>query len=155
MIKIAKNSNGDTRSAGKMPSWQEFQEANRNHIKDVQQAMSYVSNLLNRAGEKHDFTKITQEDMFYQDFEGCMRKGANFVDGAWYSLHIEKERHHLNNKCPKDVNLIDVLEMICDCVCAGMARTGNIYELKIDDKILLKAVENTVELIKDNIEIIG
>jgi hypothetical protein len=44
------------------------------------------------------------------------------------------------------VNLIDVLEMICDCVCAGMARSGNVYPVNISSEILQKAVKNTVEM---------
>ena len=47
------------------------------------------------------------------------------------------------------MNLIDVLEMICDCVCAGMARSGEVRDLEISEDILLKAVKNTVEMCKE------
>jgi hypothetical protein len=43
--------------------------------------------------------------------------------------------------------LIDVLEMIADCICAGMARSGEVRDLEISTDILEKAVQNTVKLI--------
>ena len=49
------------------------------------------------------------------------------------------------------MNLIDVLEMIADCVCAGMARSGEIRDLEINPEILNRAVQNTAKLIKDMI----
>ena len=55
---------------------------------------------------------------------------------------------------PDDVNLIDVLDMVIDCVMAGMARTGQVYPLKIDPDVLMKAFNNTVELLKDNVVVI-
>ena len=55
------------------------------------------------------------------------------------------------SNCPDDVNLIDVLEMIADCVCAGMARSGEIRDLEINPDILNRAVHNTAKLIKDMI----
>ena len=58
------------------------------------------------------------------------------------------------SRCPEDVDLLDVLEMIVDCVCAGMARSGEVRSLEIDSDILNKAVQNTVELIKREIEVI-
>lgn len=51
-----------------------------------------------------------------------------------------KERRHLNDKVPEDVNLIDVLEMICDRVCAGMARTGAVYDVALSNETLKKSV---------------
>jgi hypothetical protein len=59
-------------------------------------------------------------------------------------------RHHLlqEDGVPADVNLIDVLDMIADCVMAGMARSGEVYSLNINPKVLAKAFVNTVELLK-------
>jgi hypothetical protein len=51
------------------------------------------------------------------------------------------------------VNLIDVLDMIVDCVMAGMARTGSVYPLEIDQDVLRRAFENTVELLKANVAV--
>ena len=89
--------------------------------------------------------------MFYDSFLSTINNGTDFVNDEWYQLHIKAERHHLLSNCPSDVNLIDVLEMISDCVCAGMARSGEVRDLEIDDNILKKAVNNTVQMIKDMI----
>ena len=67
--------------------------------------------------------------------------------------HITKERHHILSHCPDDVNLIDVLEMISDCCCAGLARQGFVREVTIPPDILMNAFKNTVELIKHNIKV--
>ena len=75
------------------------------------------------------------------------------MNDEWYQLHIRAERHHLLSHCQDDVNLIDVLEMISDCVCAGMARSGEIRDLEIDSDILNRAVKNTAELIESMIEV--
>lgn len=61
---------------------------------------------------------------------------------------------HLLSNCPDDVNLIDVLEMIVDCVCAGLARSGDIRDLEINSEILDRAVKNTAKLIKGMIEVV-
>ena len=52
------------------------------------------------------------------------------------------------------MNLVDVLEMIADCVCAGLARSGEIRDLEIDSDILNRAVQNTVKMIVDWIEVV-
>ncbi len=51
----------------------------------------------------------------------------------------------------EDVNLIDVLDFIADCVMAGMARSGSVYPLKLDAVILERAFQNTVEALKSNV----
>lgn len=80
----------------------------------------------------------------------------DFFDGEWSRLHyIELERHHLDRFCPEDVNLIDVIEMICDCVVAGKARSGDVYDINISDTILQKAVKNTVETLKLHVVVEG
>ena len=80
---------------------------------------------------------------------------GNFTDGEWYPIHCKTERHHLNEHCPEDVNLIDVLEMICDCVCAGMARSGGVYPISISDDVLRKAFANTVQMCINSVEMEG
>ena len=45
--------------------------------------------------------------------------------------------------------------MICDCVAAGTARSGgDIYDVDIPADILTKAVKNTVEILKDEVEVV-
>ena len=52
------------------------------------------------------------------------------------------------------MNLIDVLEMIADCVLAGMARSGSVYPLNLPTEVLVKAFENTVQLLKENVKVV-
>ena len=44
--------------------------------------------------------------------------------------------------------------MLCDCVVAGMARSGEIYDVDVPPEVLTKAVANTVKLMKDEIEVV-
>jgi hypothetical protein len=152
MIKIYKNSNGDTRTAKKDVSFEEFQQANDMHRQDVKNVMNELAFNLMLKGSSHDFTKKTDERLFYNNFLSTMNKGTDFVNDEWYQLHIAKERHHLLSNCPKDVNLLDVLEMIVDCVCAGMARSGEVRDIEINEKILMRALNNTTMLIKNMID---
>lgn len=153
MVTIYKNPNGDSRTAPKNVSFEEFQKANDMHKEDVNQVMYELSQMIDKRGENHDCTKKSQERMFYKNFLSTMNEGTDFVNDEWYQLHIKAERHHLLSHCPDDVNLIDVLEMISDCVCAGMARSGEIRDLEINSDILNRAVQNTAKMIKDMIEV--
>ena len=154
-IIIEKNPNGDTRTAPKNISFEEFQVANNMHKKDVYEVMKYLARLIHRTGQNHDFTKKTQERLFYENFLSTMNNGTNFVEDEWYQLHVDTERHHLLSRCPEDVNLIDVLEMIVDCTCAGLARSGEVRGLEINSEILEKAVQNTVRLIVNEIDLVS
>lgn len=153
MIKIKKNPNGDTRTASKNVTYVEFQEANNMHISDVSNVMCFLAALIEDRGFRHDVAKKTREPQFYNDFVSTMNDGTNFVEGEWYQHHIATERHHLLARCPKDVNLIDVIEMIADCVCAGLTRSGEVRDLEISTDILEKAVKNTVDLLVKTIEV--
>ena len=150
MITIYKNSNGDTRTAPKNVSFEDFQTANDMHICDVKSVLSELSKIIDERGISHDYTKKSQEKMFYKNFLSTINNGTDFVNDEWYQLHIRTERHHLLSRCPDDVNLVDVIEMIVDCVCAGMARSGEVRSLEINQDILNKAVQNTVELISNS-----
>ena len=146
---IHKNPNGDTRTASKNITFEKFQEANNNHIEDVKTVMTYLSILLAEKGVKHDWTKKSEEKMFYSDFIETMAGSLDFVSGNWYQLHVNTERHHLLSRCPEDVNLLDVIEMIVDCVCAGKTRNGEVRDLEISTDILEMALKNTVKLVDD------
>lgn len=153
MIKIKKNPNGDTRTAPKNVSFEEFQEANNMHISDVSIVMYEISRMVYDRGINHDHTKKSQEKLFYENFLSTMNEGTDFTKDEWYQIHTKTERHHLLSNCPNDVNLIDVLEMIVDCICAGLTRSGEVRPVKINDDILHKAIDNTVELIKSMVEV--
>lgn len=148
-IIVYKNPNGDTRTAPKDIRLKDFREANDMHKQDVKNVMSELALKIMLTGDLHDKTKKSEELMFYNNFLSTMNDGTDFVNDKWYKLHVNEERHHLLSRCPDDVNLIDVLEMITDCVCAGMARSGEVRPVEINNEILEKALNNTVELIKD------
>ena len=157
MIKIKKHTEGDSRVAKDIPSFHDFHIANVDHIEDVKALSRFFAEELKRRVLSHDWTKITEpyESMFYRDLCGVLENRMDFFDGEWSKLHYEKlERHHLKRCCPNDVDMYDVVEMICDCVAAGMARSGEIYDVDIPAEVLTKAVRNTVELLKSQIEVV-
>lgn len=152
-IKIKRNTNGDSRVAKKTPTFYEFSDANILHVEDVKSMMKAIADMINDTGRNHDWTKAEEpyRSNFYRDLCNTIEGRIEFKDGQWNKDHYALERHHLLERCPDDVNLIDVLEMICDCVCAGMARSGEVRDLEISEDILLKAVRNTVEMCKEAI----
>ena len=152
-IIIERNPNGDTRTAPKNITFEQFQKANDMHRADVSAVMKYLAHLVHKAGLKHDYTKKSDEELFYENFLSTINNGTNFVEDEWYQLHVNTERHHLLSRCPDDVNLIDVIEMIADCTCAGLARSGEVRGLEISTEILEKAVQNTVKLITQEIDL--
>lgn len=155
VIDVTANNLGDTRTADRKPSFDKFQGANRSHMSDVQDVMHEIAKLINKAGIEHDYTKQIYDAEFYADFckvlDGSTEK---FTDMEWYQKHIKEERHHINSRCPEDVDLIDIIEHVVDCCCAGKTRSGYISPVVIDPEILQKAVENTVKLIDNNTRIV-
>lgn len=156
-IKVKRNSIGDTRTATRVPTFWELKDANALHIEDVKHMMGAIAGEIAATGRRHDFTKVhePEQSLFYREL--CAKiegKIDSFTEGEWYPMHCKTERHHINEHCPDDVNLIDVLEMICDCCCAGMARSGSVRPVTISSEILQKAVKNTVDMCVESIEIV-
>lgn len=150
MIQIKKSKTADTRSCDyTQVSKNTLQESSLQHIGDVVKALAFFSSKLTEAAGKHDFDKLTLIDWFHSDFK------TGFKETGWWDNHRLINRHHIDKPdgIPDDVNLIDVLEHISDCVMAGMARTGNIYELKLSNELLQKAFQNTVELLKLQVKV--
>lgn len=154
-ILIKKNPNGDTRTAPKNVSFEEFQEANEMHMEDVKAVMNALAKKLKEQGIRHDFTKVLFDREFYDNFLDTINNGTDFVSNSWYQTHIKLEKHHPFSKCHDDITLLDIIETIVDCVCAGKARSGEIRPLEFDEKILELAVKNTVDLINDMTEVIN
>ena len=154
-LKIHRNTNGDSRVATKVPTFSEFNDSNFEHCENVRIMMINFSKDIQAQGGKHDWTKIEEpyRSMFYRDMCNAIEGRMKFEDGEWSKLHYATERHHLLRNVPNDVNLIDVIEMIADCVCAGMARSGEVRPLEIDEFILMKAIDNTVKLMAESIEL--
>jgi len=149
-IKIKKSPTADTRTC----DWTKVTKAqllksSKQHINDVKKGLLFLSKLLKEKGEKHDWTKISDIDSFYEDF------GTGFKRTKWWKMHQQTERHHFTTKkyIPKDINLLDVLEQIVDGVMAGLARSGKYRYEPIDNEILQKAYRNTARLLMDNVKV--
>lgn len=119
------------------------------HIADVSAALSFFAQKLIETVNRHDTDKLTDIDGFHADFI------TGFKETGWWDRHRCLNRHHLTNDdgIPSDVNLIDVLDFIADCVMAGMARSGNVYPLNLPPELLERAFQNTVVLLKSQVEV--
>ncbi len=120
--------------------------ATMQHMESVLDGMLYFADKMQEVGEKHDYTKIEK----FPDFKAALESG-NIKTQSWYKYHITEERHHLLANSPDDINLIDVLEYITDCIVAGYARSDTLYDIKISKNLLNKAFDNTVEMLKKEI----
>jgi hypothetical protein len=123
--------------------------SSKQHIADVRQALMFFIEKIDDARNMHDFDKITDIDGFHRDFL------TGFKQTAWWDMHRKVNRHHLNmaDGVRENVNLIDVLDYIADCVMAGMARSGSVYELKLPPELLEAAFQNTVALLKAEVTV--
>jgi len=141
MIRIQKSATADTRSCDfANVTKQQLLLSSVQHIGDVQRGLAFFGGMLAEAAIRHDQDKITDIDGFHADFL------TGFDQQSWWNRHRQLNRHHLlqADGVPDDVNLIDVLDMIADCVMAGMGRTGTVYPLNIDPAVLMAAFQNTV-----------
>jgi hypothetical protein len=150
VITIQQSKTADTRSCDYANvSKDTLLASSKQHISDVRKALDFFMAQVCAAGQRHDTDKITDIDGFHRDFI------TGFKQTDWWDAHRKLNRHHLlqADGVPTDVNLIDVLEMIADCVMAGMARTGSVYPLNIEPDVLMRAFQNTVELLKANVRV--
>jgi hypothetical protein len=151
MIYVNKSPTADTRTCDFANiNKEELLNSSREHIGDVVKAIAFFQTQLTEAAGRHDWDKLTAIDWFHHDFV------TGFKQTGWWDNHRRIHRHHLNiaDGVPPDVNLLDVLEHIADCVMAGMARSGSVYELKLSDELLQRAFQNTVELLKEQVAIV-
>ena len=114
-------------------------------------ALAFFQSLLTSAAVAHDTDKLTDIDGFHRDFVTGF--DAGYQD--WWEAHKRLNRHHLNQDdgVRDDVNLIDVLDFIADCVMAGMARSGSVYPLSLSPELLERAFQNTVKLLEVVVEV--
>ena len=119
------------------------------HKGDIAKALGLFSMLLAEAAVRHDFDKLTAIDHFHADF------ATGFKQTGWWDNHRKVNRHHLTESdgIPDDVNLIDVLDYIADCVMSGLARSGSVYALHLPDGLLERAFQNTVSLLKASVDV--
>lgn len=150
MIAIKKSETADTRTCDfSNVSKEALLASSHQHIGDVRYGLNLFVEILWLKSAQHDADKITAIDWFYSDFI------TGFKKTGWWDNHRKITRHHLGQAdgIPSDVNLIDILEYIADCVMAGMARSGEVYPLKLDDAVLKRAFDNTVELLKKEVKV--
>jgi len=150
MIQINQNKTADSRTCDfKNTPKEVVLQSSLQHIQDVVQALNFfVGKLVTAAGE-HDYDKLTDIDGFYSDFKN------GFETTTWWDNHRKIHRHHLAQEdgIPDDVNLIDILEYIADCVMAGMARTGEVTEIIAMPGLLEKAFKNTIDMLIKEVHI--
>lgn len=150
MITIRKSPTADTRTCDYTKvSKETLLQSSCQHIADVREALRLFSDVLQTASRNHDSDKVGDIDGFHKDFL------TGFKVTKWWDRHRQLNRHHLQEAdgVRDDVNLIDVLDFIADCVMAGMARSGSVYELHLAPELLEKAFQNTVELLKNNVQV--
>lgn len=151
MIQITKSATADTRTCDfAKTSKDTLLESSQTHIGDVVKAIAFFQSKLTEAAGVHDYDKLTKIDWFHEDFV------TGFQQTGWWDNHRKIHRHHLAQAdgIPEDVNLLDVLEYIADCVMAGMARSGTVYDVTLPVEVLERAMKNTVELLKSKIEVL-
>ncbi len=151
MIQIQPSPTADTRTCDfANVSKETLLASSRQHISDIVQAIAFFQGLLTAAAARHDTDKLTDIDGFHADFV------SGFVQAGWWDRHRRLNRHHLTNPdgIPANVNLIDVLDFIADCVMAGMARSGSVYPLTLPPELLERAFQNTVERLKAEVVVV-
>jgi hypothetical protein len=150
VIKIRPSPTADTRTCDWSKVTREtLLASSEQHIRDIRAGLAFFAGMLGEAGIRHDHDKITAIDHFHADFR------TGFAQTGWWDNHRKVNRHHLTEAdgIPADVNLIDVLDFITDCVMAGMARSGSVRPLTVDPAVLQRAFENTAALLCANVEI--
>ena len=155
-IKVYRSQNADSRTADHVPTIEELSEDSVSHILDVQRGLKAIARMLEQAGKLHDWTKLAYISMFQRDFANDMKRHGYFKgEGEWWPKHIRMERHHLEDSVPEDVNLVDVIEMLVDCVMAGAARSkeGRASYRQPPKGLLEKAYRNTFEMLADSIDV--
>jgi hypothetical protein len=145
MIRIQKSDTADTRTCDFAHVTKEtLLASSKQHIHDVHEALQFFSRLIAQALLAHDTDKLTDIDGFHADFV------TGFTEHAWWDRHRHLNRHHLTEPdgVREDVNFIDILDFISDCVMAGMGRSGSVDPLRLPPDLLERAFQNTVELLK-------
>jgi len=151
MIQISKSETADTRTCDfANVSKETLLASSKQHIGDVGKALTFFRDEIYKADIRHDTDKLTDIDGFHADFV------TGFKQTGWWDRHRKLNRHHLNmaDGVPDDVNLIDVLDFIADCVMAGMGRSGSVSPLKLSPELLELAFQNTVTLLKEQVVVV-
>lgn len=154
IVEIDKSPNADSRTADKgKVSFEDFSKATDMHREDVKNVIYELARRLREIGDKHDWTKKEQEDEYYDSYVTSKKNGTDFHKSDWYKNHVKEERHHVKYHVAPDINLLDILEVICDHCCDELVEKGRVGKMDIDEDVLMKAFNNTVELVKSFIRL--
>ena len=145
-IIVKKTPNADTRSANGEMNTTMILKDTEEHKRAVKSGLNTIAQELIFIGEIHDHSKVSNIDEFTKALKEHAEGIKKIKKSDWWQKH-RMERHHLDDRVPDDVNLLDVIEMVVDCVVAGMARTGEVYPIELSNDILQKALKNTKELL--------
>lgn len=121
------------------------------HTRNVRAVLRFFSDRMEASAQKHG------QDMkeSINDYHSAFVSG--FKNPKWFEEHRRHSRHHLDHPAgiPDDVTLLDVLEHIAERVATAAGRTGELTreEASIDLDLVRKAFRNTVQLVRDNVEI--
>jgi hypothetical protein len=120
------------------------------HICDVRLGMRFLMDRMHVTAGEHDHDKLSGLDQFHKDFR------TGFKQTTWLQNHYKVNRHHLDKPegVPDNVNLVDVMEHIVDCVMAGLARSGEVRPVVLPAELLQWAVENTVEMLIEETDVL-
>ena len=154
IVEIDKSPNADSRTAdnGKV-SFEDFSKATDMHREDVRNVIYELARRLREIGDKHDWTKKEQEDEYYDSYVTAKKNGTDFHKSDWYNNHVKEERHHIKYHVAPDINLLDILEVICDHCCDELVEKGKAGQTDIEEDVLMKAFNNTVQLVKSFIRL--
>jgi hypothetical protein len=148
MIEIKKSKTADTRTCDfANVTREQLLASSLQHLGDVHKGLAFFAGLIVECAGRHDYDKLSDIDGFHRDFI------TGFEQQEWWTRHRQLNRHHITmlDGIRDDVNLIDVLDYIVDCVMAGMGRSGSVTPLILAPGLLDRAFENTVELLKDQV----
>lgn len=151
MIKIRPSPTADTRTCDYTKVTKEtLLKSSEQHIWDIAKGLCFFVDLIHDAAVRHDHDKLSGIDQFHSDFV------TGFKEHSWWDNHRKVNRHHLTEAdgVPVDVDLIDVLDFIVDCVMAGKARSGTVRPLTIAPEVLQRAFENTAKMLEANVEVV-
>lgn len=149
VVEINKSPNADSRTADKSKvSFEEFSKSTDMHREDVKRVIYELACRLREIADKHDYTKKTSEQEYYDSYITAKKNGTDFHESDWYKNHVKQERHHIKYHVAEDINLLDILECICDHCCDELVEKGKVGKMDIDPDVLMKSFENTVDLVK-------
>ena len=113
---------------------------------DMLAVMRWLAGCLIYAGWKHDNSKQSDIDGYFNALVEAKREGIDVHDTEWYKDHFKKERSHLDYLVPEDVDLLDVMEFVVSNVLEGAD------SISLSADVLAKALANTFAFVKAHVE---